>query len=134
MTWRVTCTGGLITNCEHISSGTSFVTDAPSDNNGLGQVFSRTDTVAIGLAGCMITMMGIKADNLDLDFTNTTAEVTKHMSANPRQISKIEVLLKLPSLVSEKNRTIVEHTANTSPVLYSLHPDIEKVINFNWEL
>tara|TARA_R110000868_G_scaffold403147_3_gene680087 strand:+ start:16287 stop:16670 length:384 start_codon:yes stop_codon:yes gene_type:complete len=126
--------GGLRTNCEHISSGASFVTDAPLDNNGLGQAFSPTDTVAAGLASCMITMMGIKADNLDLDITNTTAEVTKHMAANPRRISKIEVLLKLPSLVPEKNRKIVEHTVNTCPVLYSLHPDIEKVINFNWEL
>lgn len=115
-------------------SGDSFITDAPIDNNGLGQAFSPTDTVATGLASCMITMMGIKAKSLEVDLINSTAEVTKHMEANPRRISKIEVRLSLPSNVSEKNRKILEHTANTCPVLYSLHPDIDKVISYHWDL
>lgn len=134
MTSKVIYTGSLRTNCEHIGSGASYVTDAPIDNNGLGEAFSPTDTVATGLASCMLTMMGIKANGLHVDLIHTTAEVTKHMAADPRRISKIEILLTLPSFVSEKNRKILEHTANTCPVLYSLHPDIEKVIHFNWEL
>jgi hypothetical protein len=28
----------------------------------------------------------------------------------------------------------LEHTANTCPVIYSIHPDIEKEINFHWTL
>ena len=134
MTSKVTYTGGLRTNCIHIQSGSEFITDAPVDNNGLGQAFSPTDTIATGLASCMLTMMGIKADNLEVDLTNATAEVTKYMSANPRRISKIEVNLSMPSNISGKNRKILEHTANTCPVHYSLHPDIEKVVTFNWTL
>ena len=134
MTSKVTYTGNLRTKSEHLRSGDSFITDAPIDNNGLGQAFSPTDTVATGLASCMITMMGIKANGLEVDLTNSTAEVIKHMEANPRRISKIEVKLSLPSNVSEKNRKILEHTANTCPVLYSLHPDIEKEISFHWVL
>ena len=134
MTSKVTYTGNLRTKSEHLRSGDSFITDAPIDNNGLGQAFSPTDTVATGLASCMITMMGIKANGLEVDLTNSTAEVTKHMEANPRRISKIEVKLSLPSNISEKNRKILEHTANTCPVLYSLHPDIEKEIAFHWVL
>ena len=134
MTSKVTYTGNLRTKSEHLRSGDSFITDAPIDNNGLGQAFSPTDTVATGLASCMITMMGIKANGLEVDLTNSTAEVTKHMEANPRRISKIEVKLSLPSNVSEKNRKILEHTANTCPVLYSLHPDIVKEIAFHWVL
>ncbi|MGB5555070.1 MAG: OsmC family protein [Flavobacteriaceae bacterium] len=133
MTSKVTYTGGLRTTCEHLRSGDIFITDAPVDNNGLGQAFSPTDTVATGLASCMMTMMGIKANGLDFDLTNATAEVTKHMAADPRRISKIEVIFKLPSSASEKTRKILEHTANTCPVLLSLHPDIEKVITFNWD-
>ncbi|MGI9550131.1 MAG: OsmC family protein [Aurantibacter sp.] len=134
MTSKVTYNGDLRTTCEHLRSGDSFNTDAPVDNNGLGQAFSPTDTVATGLASCMITTMGIKARQLDVDLTNSTAEITKHMAADPRRISKIEIDLKLPSSASEKNRKILEHTANTCPVIYSLHPDIEKEISFNWVL
>ena len=134
MTSKVTYTGNLRTKSQHLRSGDSFIIDAPIDNNGLGQAFSPTDTVATGLASCMITMMGIKANGLEVDLINSTAEVAKHMEANPRRISKIEVKLSLPSNVSEKNRKILEHTANTCPVLYSLHPDIVKEIAFHWVL
>ncbi len=134
MTSKVIYTGNLRTKSEHLRSGDSFITDAPIDNNGLGQAFSPTDTVATGLASCMITMMGIKAKGLEVDLINSVAEVTKHMEANPRRISKIEVRLSLPSNVPEKNRTILEHTGNTCPVLYSLHPDIKKEISYHWDL
>lgn len=134
MTSKVTYNGDLRTECVHLKSNDSFVTDAPVDNNGLGQAFSPTDTVATGLASCMLTMMGIKANGLEVDLKGSTAGVTKHMAASPRRISKIEVELHLPKKISEKDRKIFQHTANTCPVLYSLHPDIEKVITFNWDL
>ncbi len=134
MTSKVTYTGNLRTICEHERSGDAFITDAPVDNNGLGAAFSPTDTVATGLASCMITMMGIKARDLEIDLGDTTAEVTKHMATDPRRICKIEVELKLPSTLSDKHRKILENTAKTCPVLYSLNPEIEKVISFNWVL
>jgi uncharacterized OsmC-like protein len=134
MTSKVTYTGGLRTTCEHLRSGDSFITDAPIDNNGLGQAFSPTDTVATGLASCMLTTMGIKAWDLDVELKGATAEVTKHMASAPRRIAKIEVNLNLPSGISEKNRKILIHTADTCPVQYSLHPDIERVITYNWVL
>lgn len=134
MTAKITYTGELRTICEHIRSGNTFITDAPVDNNGLGQAFSPTDTVATGLGSCMITVMGIKARGLQVDLVNATVEITKYMAENPRRIAKIEAKLILPSKVSEKNKKILEHTAKTCPVLYSLHPDIEKLISFHWEL
>ena len=78
--------------------------------------------------------MGIKANGLEVNLSNSTAEVTKHMASNPRRISKIEIELSLPSNISDKHRKILVHTANTCPVHYSLHPDIEKAITFNWVL
>ncbi|TAI48257.1 OsmC family protein [Flagellimonas allohymeniacidonis] len=132
MTSKVTYNGDLRTTCLHLRSGNEFITDAPIDNNGKGEAFSPTDTVATGLASCMMTMMGIKARDLGVDLVGSEAEVTKHMAANPRRIAKIELTLELPEAVSEKNRKILEHTANTCPVHFSLHPDIEKVIEFKW--
>jgi putative redox protein len=134
MTSKVTYNGELRTTCVHLRSGDSFITDAPVDNNGLGQAFSPTDTVATGLASCILTMIGIKANSLEIDLSNTTADVTKHMASEPRRISKIEMELNLPAAISDKHRKILVHTANTCPVHYSLHPDIEKVITFNWIL
>jgi len=132
MTSKVTYLGNLRTENLHLKSGDTFFTDAPTDNNGKGEAFSPTDTVATGLANCMLTVMGIKARDLGIEMSGTTAEVTKIMATNPRRISKVVVILNLPFMVDIKRKKILEHTAKTCPVLYSLHPEIEKDISFNW--
>lgn len=131
-TSKVIYLGNLRTENEHLKSGSKYITDAPTDNNGKGEAFSPTDTVATALANCMITVMGIKARDLKINMDGTTAGVTKTMAANPRRISKIEVILNFPSGIDEKSQKILENTGRTCPVLQSLHPDIEKQIEFNW--
>lgn|SRR5690625_3379843 len=133
ITSKVTYLGSLRTENKHIQSGNTYITDAPVDNHGKGEAFSPTDTVATGLANCMITVMGIKAAELQIDMEGTTAAVTKTMAANPRRISKIEVVLDFPSGIDSKSQKILENTGRTCPVLQSLHPDIEKIIVFNWK-
>lgn len=132
MTSKVTYIGNLRTENTHLKSGDSYFTDAPTDNNGKGEAFSPTDTVATGLANCMLTVMGIKAQDLNIEMSGTIAEVTKIMTTNPRRISKIEIVFNLPFKADAKHKKILEHTAKTCPVLYSLHPEIEKDISFNW--
>ncbi len=132
MTSKVTYLGNLRTENTHLKSGDTYITDAPTDNNGKGEAFSPTDTIATGLANCMLTVMGIKARDLNIDMSGTTAEVTKIMASNPRRISKIKVVLNLPFQADTKHKKILENTAKTCPVLYSLHPEIEKDISFNW--
>jgi uncharacterized OsmC-like protein len=133
-TAKVTYLGDLRTECVHLKSGSTFITDAPLDNNGKGEAFSPTDTVATGLANCMITMMGIKARDLNVVLDGSTAIVTKTMAANPRRISRIDVIMELPAKTDAKSRKILENTARTCPVHYSLHPDIERHIAFNWSV
>ena len=133
MTSKVTYLGNLRTENTHLKSGDTYFTDAPIDNNGKGEAFSPTDTVATGLANCMLTVMGIKARDLNIELSDTTAEVTKMMAANPRRISKIVVVLNLPFKAEEKHKKILELTARTCPVLNSLHPEIDKDISFNWD-
>lgn len=132
MTSKVTYQGNLRTKNVHLKSGDSFYTDAPTDNNGKGEAFSPTDTVATGLANCMLTVMGIKARLLDVDMSGSFAEVTKTMASEPRRISKIEVVITMTLKTDDKTQKILEHTAKTCPVIFSLHPDIEKVVAFNW--
>lgn len=132
MTSKVTYIGNLRTKNTHLKSGNTFITDAPTDNNGKGEAFSPTDTIATGLANCMLTVMGIKAKDLGIDMSGTTAQITKIMAANPRRISKIVLDLNFPFKTEAKHKKILERTAKTCPVMYSLHPDIEKDISFNW--
>ena len=131
-TSKVTYLGDLRTSSIHIASGSEIISDAPIDNNGKGEAFSPTDTVANALASCMFTVMGIKARDLDVDFSKSTAEVTKVMGTEPRRITEIHVTFNMNIPVSDKNKTILEKTAMTCPVFNSLHPDIKKVVVFNW--
>ncbi|MDD2986469.1 OsmC family protein [Flavobacterium sp.] len=132
MTSKVTYLGELRTSSIHVLSGNEIISDAPLDNNGKGEAFSPTDTVANALASCMFTVMGIKARDLEVDFSGSTAEVTKIMGIEPRRIITIEVNFKFSIHPDEKTKTILERTALTCPVWFSLHPDIEKKIQFQW--
>ena len=134
MTSKVLYQGELRAQSTHLKSGNSFITDAPTDNHGKGEAFSPTDTVATGLASCMLTVMGIKARDMGVDLKGSTAAVTKIMASGPRRISRIEVQLELPAAVGEKQRKILENTGMTCPVHQSLHPDIERDITFSWTL
>ena len=74
-TSKVTYIGNLRTENEHLKSGATFITDAPTDNNGKGEAFSPTDTVATGLANCMLTVMGIKARTMEVELAGSSAVV-----------------------------------------------------------
>ena len=132
MTSKVIYLGDLRTSCKHIMSEDVFITDAPVDNNGLGQAFSPTDTVATSLASCMLTIMGIKSIDLNINISNSEANVKKVMASQPRRIAEIHIDFKMNIKVNTKTQTILEKAALTCPVMYSIHPDIQKTINFNW--
>jgi len=133
MTSKVTYIGDLRTTSVHLQSGTEILSDAPKDNHGKGEAFSPTDLVANSLATCMVSIMGIKSRDLNLDLTGSTVEVNKIMQAEPRKIAKIIAVFDMSVAVDEKTRIILERSAMTCPVLLSLHPDIEKNITFNWK-
>jgi uncharacterized OsmC-like protein len=133
MTSKVTYIGDLRTTSVHLQSGTEILSDAPKDNHGKGEAFSPTDLVANSLATCMVSIMGIKSRDLNVDLTGSTVEVTKIMQAEPRKIAKIIAVFNMSVAVDEKAKIILERAAMTCPVLLSLHPDIEKEITFNWK-
>lgn len=132
-TSKVTYLGDLRTSSTHLQSGNQIITDAPTDNNGKGEAFSPTDMVANSLATCMLTVMGIKARDLEVDFSGSTAEVTKVMAADPRRIAEIHIVFQMNLEADDKTKTILERTGMTCPVHYSLHPEIKKEIIFNWK-
>lgn len=123
-TSTVTYEGNLRTSAIHLQSNNQIITDAPTDNHGRGETFSPTDLLATSLASCMLTVMGIKAENMGLDLTGTLANVNKIMATEPRRVAQIDVTLTVKGVTSDKDKTILHNTALTCPVAKSLHPEI----------
>ncbi|TDX01789.1 OsmC family protein [Dinghuibacter silviterrae] len=134
MTSTVTYEGDLRTIAQHLQSGSGIETDAPTDNQGKGERFSPTDLVATALGSCMMTIMGIKARDLGVDLRGLKIDITKHMAADPRRISGIDVGLHFPPELSldDKQRVILERAALTCPVMQSIHPDIKVNTSFSY--
>ena len=128
----VTYLGDLRTNATHLPSKSEFITDAPIDNQGKGEAFSPTDSVATALASCLLTIMGIKGDYLQIDLTGTTAAVTKIMGVEPRRIIEVKIDVTFLKGFDSKTQNILERAALTCPVANSLHPDLIQNITFNW--
>jgi putative redox protein len=124
--------GNLRTECIHLRSRSMFSTDAPTDNNGKGKLFSPTDTLATSLASCMITVMGIRANKSGIPFNAVSADVKKIMASNPRRISEIVVDLKIDEDWTTEEKHILEKTAKNCPVALSLHPHIKQTISFTY--
>lgn len=134
-TSKIIYLGNLRTEATHIRSGNPLITDAPVDNQGKGEYFSPTDSVATALATCMITTMGIVAQGNGIDLGNCFAYVLKHMASNPRRISGIDVELHMSGSVAytKEQKELLEKTAKECPVARSLRPDIEQKLEIFYD-
>lgn len=132
-TSQVVYKGNLRTNCTHLKSGQTIITDAPVDNMGKGEAFSPTDLTATSLAACLITTIAIAADKKSMKIDAMNAGATKIMAADPRRISEVivEVRISAPGLSTE-DRNYLEQIGNNCPVAKSLHPDINQNITYEW--
>ena len=125
--------GQLRTAATHLRSGNEIITDAPVDNQGKGEAFSPTDLVAGALSACMMTIMGIKAQQYDFDLDGLESEVTKLMADKPRKISEIIINFTWPNCpASDEQRAIIKRAAMTCPVALSLHPDVKQTVTFDF--
>jgi putative redox protein len=130
---QLTYEGDLHCSAVHTPSGNVLVTDAPVDNNGLGQAFSPTDLVATALASCMATVIGIVAKRKEIAIEGMAVTARKFMSDDqPRRISRLELDLDIPLPADHPERKLLESAARGCPVHHSIHPDIDVVMNWNW--
>ena len=124
--------GELRTESTHLQSGETYITDAPTDNEGKGKAFSPTDLIATGLANCMLTIMGIIAKRQSLDIEGTKAEVTKIMRTEPRMISEIRIDFFFPRSYDKDSKQLLQTSALNCPVAKSLANDLTQTINFHY--
>ncbi len=134
MTSKIIYNGQLRTTAEHLYSKSILETDAPLDNNGLAQRFSPTDLVATALGSCMLTIMGIAGNTHNINIIGTEVAVEKVMVNEPRRIGAIKIVFTFPEdlIFSDKEKTILERAALNCPVHKSLHPDLQKIVEFLW--
>jgi uncharacterized OsmC-like protein len=125
--------GNLRTKDIHLKSGETIITDAPTDNNGKGEAFSPTDLTSASLCSCMMTIMGIKANKMNVILEGLEADVTKFMADNPRKISKIQIDFRMEyTNASPEQLEFLKESALNCPVALSLHPEIEQKITFQF--
>lgn len=127
-------TGSLHCSATHGPSKAKVETDAPVDNNGKGESFSPTDLVATAFGACMATIMGIVAQKHQVELKGMKIEVIKEMSADsPRRISKITTNFTVPLPKTHPKRELIETAALSCPVHHSIHPEIQRAVNFQWQ-
>jgi len=125
--------GGLRTRAVHGPSGTELITDAPVDNRGQGRSFSPTDLLGTAVGTCILTLMGIAAQDRGFDLAGATASVEKHMVATPRRrIGRLVVDIAVPQDPGPEGRRALEAAARGCPVSASLAPDVAVELTFRW--
>ena len=135
-TWnyKVSYVDPLRTENTHLKSGQTLLTDAPTDNHGLGEAFSPTDLLSTSLAACVMTIMGIHAKGKDYRVESIDANVQKTMASNPRRVDAIEMKIdvNISGVCSDQDLLVLERVARACPVAKSLHPDVRQVLSFRF--
>ena len=125
--------GELRTQSTHLASGTQILTDAPVDNHGRGEAFSPTDLVCVALGTCIITTIGIWAQQENISLEGTRLEITKTMTGSPRKIAQADIIIHVANKhLTDEHKQQMEHIAHACPVARSLHPDLVQNIEFRW--
>ncbi len=118
----------------HGPSGCEIYTVPPVDNQGDGSSFSPTDLGAASVVSCMITLVALAAAARQISVVGMCGSVKKHMSSSPRRIARLEIVIRLPEALLDEERQIIERAALTCPMNYSLHPDVEKQVQFVYDV
>lgn len=131
-TIEVKTAGNLRCEAVHLASANTLVTDAPTDNHGLGESFSPTDLLATALLTCMTTIMDIQASKMRKALS-AQGVVHKHMASDPRRVARLELEITVDGTpFSEPQRELLEKAAKNCPVALSLSGELEQQVNFRW--
>lgn len=131
---KVEYQGGLHTEALHVDSKTLLETDAPKDNQGLGEKFSPTDLLATSLASCKLTIMAMKARTLGFEekMKGITVQVQKVMTKSPpRKVEEVVLTFDWKGLdqqVSPEELAQLKAAALSCPVALSLSDSVKRTL------
>lgn len=121
-------TGKKHCKAQHGPSGATLETDAPKDNQGLGETFSPTDLMATALGTCIMTTVAIFAEKENIIIESAEAYTEKVMTPPPRRIASLKTVVKFSKSVPEDFKLKIPSIAENCPVKRSLHPEVEAPI------
>jgi putative redox protein len=108
-------------------------TDAPKNVGGKGEHYSPTDLLGSAFGACLLTMMGIEAKRRRFSIEGAYADIEKSLTTTPPyKVSTLHVTLFCPDPGEENLRTALIKAAHSCPIHHSLHPEIEKTLDFQW--
>ena len=95
-----------------------------------GDELSPLDLLAIGLASCLMTVMGQAAVARGLDIVGAKGEVDYDMA--DYRLTQISVRIQLPHALAPTARTKLEKASKTCPVYRALDPKLKVCVQYLW--
>ncbi len=97
---------------------------------GKGADLNPIDLMAMGVASCLMIVMGKTAEAEKLDIVGAKADVSYDL-VNYR-IAEIKVAIYLPKKLSPAEQTKLETASKKCPVYLAIHPDVKVTVNYVW--
>ena len=97
---------------------------------GKGLDLNPIDLLSMGLASCLMIVMGKTAEAEKLDIVGAKADVSYDL-VNYR-IAEIKVTIRLPKKLSIADQTKLETASKKCPVFLAIHPDVKVTVTYIW--
>ena len=97
---------------------------------GKGLDLNPIDLMSMGLASCLMIVMGKTAEAETLDIVGAKADVSYDL-VNYR-IAAIKVDIRLPKKLAAADQTKLETASKKCPVFLAIHSDVKVTVNYIW--
>lgn len=97
---------------------------------GKGLDLNPIDLVAMGLASCLMIVMGKKAEAEKLDIVGAKAAVSYDLVNY--KIAAITVNIRLPKKLAAADQSKLETESKRCPVFLAINPEVKVTVNYIW--
>ena len=97
---------------------------------GKGLDLNPIDLMAMGVASCLMIVMGKTAEAEELDIVGAKADVSYDL-VNYR-IAQIKVAIHLPKKLQAADQSKLEAASKKCPVFLAIHPDVKVTVDYIW--
>lgn len=97
---------------------------------GKGVDLNPIDLMSMGLASCLMIVMGKTAEAENLDIVGAKADVSYDLANY--QIAGIKVDIRLPKKLDPADQAKLETASKKCPVFLAIHPDVKVTVNYIW--
>jgi uncharacterized OsmC-like protein len=118
------------TVASHATLGKTIPLEGCSAFGGKGLDLNPIDLVSMGLASCLMIVMGKAAEAEKLDIVGAEAEVSYDLV--DYRLAQIKVSIHLPKKLAAMDQTKLEAASKNCPVFLAIHPDVKISLEYIW--